>query len=76
MSKPRACLLHRALDGHERCPGSACPFFEGGACRLEELRVDIDTNPQLARFLLDLRARLAGRAGWQPYRRLGTQVRR
>ena len=76
MPEPRECLLQRAVDGHERCPGAACPFFEDGECRLEELRVDIDTNPQLARFLLDLRARLAGREGWQPYRRLGTQVRR
>jgi hypothetical protein len=76
MPDPRECLLRHALDGHERCPGAECPFFEHGACRLGELRADIDTNPQLARFLLDLRARLAGREGWQPYRRLGTQVRR
>ena len=76
MSESRECLLHRALDGHERCPGPTCPFFEDGECRLHELRADIDTNPQLARFLLDLRARLAAREGWQPLRRLGTQVRR
>lgn len=76
MSEPRECLLQRALDGHERCPGPDCPFFDDGECRLQELRADIDTNPQLAGFLLDLRARLAAREGWQPYRRLGTQVGR
>jgi len=76
MSELRECLLQRALDGHERCPGPDCPFFDDGECRLQELRADIDTNPQLARFLLDLRGRLAAREGWQPYRRLGTPVRR
>jgi hypothetical protein len=68
---PQECLLQHAVGGHERCPGEECPFFERGECRLGELRVDIDTNPQLAGFLLDLRARLAGREGWQPFRRLG-----
>lgn len=76
MSEPRECLLQRALDGHEHCPGAACPFFEEDVCRLQELRADLDTNPQLARFLLDLRARLAGQDGWQPYRRLGKPARR
>jgi hypothetical protein len=74
VAEPRECLLQHALDGHERCPESACPFFEEGKCRLQELRADIDTNPQLAAFLLDLRARLAGHEGWQPFRRLSTQV--
>jgi hypothetical protein len=76
MSEPGDCLLQRALDGYERCPGSDCPFFADGTCRLRELKADIATNPQLARFLLDLRGRLARRDGWQPFRRLGTQVRR
>ena len=39
-------------------------------------RPDINANPELARFLLDLRARLAPRDGWQPFRRLGKPVRR
>jgi hypothetical protein len=74
--QPQECLLQHAVGGHERCPGEECPFFERGECRLGELRVDIDTNPQLARFLLDLRARLAAREGWQPFRRLGRPGRR
>lgn len=76
MSEPQECLLHRSLDGYERCPGAECPFFEDGACRLQDLRADIDTNPQLARFLLDLRARVAAPDGWQPFRRLGKPARR
>ena len=76
MSEPQDCLLQRALDAHERCPGSDCPFFEGGECRLRDLGPDLDTNRQLARFLLDLRARLSPREGWQPFRRIGRPVRR
>ena len=29
MAERRECLLQRALDAHERCPGAECPFFEG-----------------------------------------------
>lgn len=76
MPESGECLLQGALDRHERCPGSTCPFFEDGECRLQELKADIDTNPQLAAFLLDLRARLAGHEGWQPFQRLSTQARR
>ena len=71
MPEPHECLLQRALDGYERCPGSACPFYDGGECRLQELQPDIDTNPGLARFLLEMRARLAPQDGWRPFRRLG-----
>jgi hypothetical protein len=75
VNAPKApeCRLQRALGGYERCPGEECPFFEGRECRLQELWTDIDTNAQLARFLLDLRASLASRPGWQPFRRLGNQ---
>ena len=76
MPEPSECLLQHALDGYERCPGADCPFFDDGGCQLQELKADIDTNPQLTRFLLDLRARLGGPEGWQPFRRLGTQLHR
>lgn len=76
MSEPQECLLQHALDAHERCPGADCPFFEDGECRLRDLKADLDTNPQLARFLLDLRARLSSQEGWQPFRRIGPPVRR
>lgn len=74
--RPRECLLQRSLGGYERCPGDDCPFFVGERCRLGELRADIDTSPELARFLLDLRARLAAGDGWQPFRRIGHAARR
>lgn len=76
MSEPQECLLQRALDAHERCPGADCPFFDDGECRLQDLKADIDTNPQAARFLLDLRARLSSQGGWQPFRRIGRPVPR
>ena len=47
MSEPQECLLQRALDAHERCPGADCPFFDDGECRLRDLKADLDTNPQL-----------------------------
>ena len=75
MPEPRECLLQRALGGYERCPGTDCPLFEDGACGLHDLRTDTDTNPELARFLLDVRARLAPQEGWRPFRRLGRPVR-
>lgn len=76
MPEPDECLLQDAMDAHERCPGAECPFFEDGECRLRDLKADLDTNPQLARFLLDLRARLSTQEGWQPFRRVGRPVRR
>ena len=66
----RGCLLQHALDRHEHCPGDTCPFWVRGSCALDELRADIETNPELAGFLLDLRARMAGGEGWRPFRRL------
>jgi hypothetical protein len=71
MSDAPDCLLQQAVDGHERCPGDACPFWADGRCRLGDLRADIATNPQLARFLLDLRARLMGGEDWRIFRRVG-----
>ena len=41
-----------------------------------DLKADLDTNPQLARFLLDLRAGLSSQEGWQPFRRMGRPVQR
>jgi len=76
MPDPQECLLQGALDAHERCPGADCPFFDDGECRLRDLKPDLDTNRQLARFLLDLRARLSLQEGWQPFRRMGRPVQR
>jgi hypothetical protein len=47
------CRLHLALGRQERCPDSACAFWEeGGAvvepgCAFERVRVDIESRPEL-----------------------------
>ena len=64
-----------AVGRSERCPGDSCPFWSGGGCGLQEIRADLETNPELAGFLLDLRASAAGVEGWDPFRRL-TRPRR
>jgi hypothetical protein len=71
MDETPDCLLQRALDGYERCPGDVCPFWTEQRCRLGDLRADIDTNPELARLFLDLRARLMGGDSWRMFRRVG-----
>ena len=74
---PAECLLQHALDGHERCPGEGCPYWSNGGCQIEQLlRADINTNPELAGFLLDLRAQLMDGGQWRPFRRVGTPGRR
>jgi hypothetical protein len=70
MDEELDCQLQGALDGYERCPGDACPFWTDGRCRVGELRADIATNPELARLLLDLRAQLMGGEGWRIFRRV------
>ena len=55
---------------HQRCPGDSCPFWAGQGCALDGVRTDIETNPELAGYLLDLRASAAGVKGWGPFRLL------
>lgn len=66
----RNCALQDAVGRHERCPGQTCPFWGGKGCALDGVRVDIETNPELAGYLLDLRASAAGVKGWDPFRLL------
>jgi len=65
------CTLQHAVGRSERCPGSACPFWVDRGCALDGIRSDLETNPELAGYLLDLRASAAGVVGWSPFRRLG-----
>ena len=67
---PETCTLQDAVGRHERCPGRSCPFWAGQGCALEGVRADIETNPELAGYLLDLRASAAGVTGWGPFRLL------
>ncbi|HKD95097.1 MAG TPA: hypothetical protein VKB43_10370 [Gaiellaceae bacterium] len=53
----RLCTLQAAVGGHEGCPKRACPFWDGGRCAFEQLEVEAD--PALAAWLLELRERLA-----------------
>jgi hypothetical protein len=59
----RLCRLHLTLGRGEQCPEGACPFWEeGGAvlpagCGLERLGIEAE-QPDLAEYLLDLRAQL------------------
>ena len=66
----RNCTLQNAVGRHERCPGDSCPFWAGEGCALDGVRTDIETNPELAGYLLDLRASAAGIKGWDPFRLL------
>jgi hypothetical protein len=66
--QPQHCTLQDAVGRHERCPGDSCPFWAGEGCALDGVRADIETNPELAGYLLDLRASAAGVTGWSPFR--------
>ena len=65
--EPHTCTLQDAVGRHERCPGDSCPFWAGQGCALDGVRTDIETNPELAGYLLDLRATAAGVKGWSPF---------
>jgi hypothetical protein len=62
-TNPRFCRLHLTLGRAAACPQETCPFWEeGGAavepgCAVERLGLDAG-RPDIARFLLDLRAQL------------------
>jgi hypothetical protein len=68
--EPENCTLQDAVGRHERCPGDSCPFWADRGCALDGVRADIETNPELAGYLLDLRAKAAGVKGWDPFRML------
>jgi hypothetical protein len=61
--EPKLCSLSVVVGNDEECPRGWCAFWEhGGAvveagCAIERLGVQID-DPQLARYLLDLRREL------------------
>ncbi len=61
---PKLCSLREAVGEHERCPGTACVFWEeGGAvveagCAIERLGMPVQRQRDLARHLLDLRLRV------------------
>ena len=59
------CRLEAALGRHELCPEALCAFWEpadgaatGSGCGLDRIAPYLKTQPELARHLLRLRARL------------------
>jgi hypothetical protein len=61
--EPKLCSLSAATGDEEECPHGWCAFWErGGAvvepgCAIERMGIPTD-DPQLARYLLDLRREL------------------
>jgi hypothetical protein len=61
----RLCSLSVVVGDDEECPAAWCAFWErGGAviepgCAIERLGIDV-SDPELSRYLLDLRRELEG----------------
>jgi hypothetical protein len=57
------CTIELIAEGHaERCPGEACAFWDDG-CVLTRIESDLDSRPDVAELLLELRRELeAGRS--------------
>jgi hypothetical protein len=52
------CTIELIATGHAaRCPGERCAFWERG-CALTRIEADLDSNPETARLLLNLRREL------------------
>jgi hypothetical protein len=58
--EPILCQLQYAAGRVEDCPGEPCPFWADARCVVAGLRADLDSNPDLAHLLLDLRSDLLG----------------
>jgi len=56
------CTVELIATGHAaRCPGERCAFWERG-CALRRIEANLDSSPETARLLLNLRRELeAGR---------------
>ena len=56
------CTIELIAEGHaDRCPGEECAFWEHG-CALSRIESDLDSRPEVAALLLELRRELdAGR---------------
>ncbi|MFN8223213.1 MAG: hypothetical protein U0R50_08245 [Gaiellales bacterium] len=58
----RLCTIEMIAEGHgERCPGEDCAFWSRG-CVLERVESEIESRPEVASLLLELRREIeAGR---------------
>ena len=59
----KLCTIELIAEGHaDRCPGEECAFWANG-CVLERIESELDTRPEVAELLLDLRREIEqGRA--------------
>ena len=63
MTGPRLCTLHLSVGREEACPGAACLYWDDSGpgfapgCAIERLPLEL-RRPDLAEYLLDLRATL------------------
>lgn len=56
----KLCTIELIAEGHgERCPGDACAFWANG-CVLERVESELDTRPEVAALLLELRREIEG----------------
>jgi hypothetical protein len=52
------CTIEMIAEGHAtRCPGERCAFWDRG-CVLTRVETALDSRPEVARLLLDLRGAL------------------
>jgi len=54
----KLCTIELIAEGHaDRCPGEACAFWVDG-CVLERVEGQLETRPEVAGLLVDLRREL------------------
>ena len=52
------CTIELIAEGHaSRCPGDGCAFWDRG-CVLSRVELELDSRPEVAQLLLDLRGAL------------------
>jgi hypothetical protein len=63
------CRLQAAVGRVERCPhDQACPFWRDEECLIAGLHADLESNPELAQMLLQLRTEMVSREpAWRPF---------
>ena len=70
------CTLHVSVGESEECPESSCAFWEeGGAaidagCVLERVRFELESRPDVTRWLLKLRYDLENARSAEEMRRI------
>ena len=80
MTDQPLCALHVATGSREECPGQACAFWEeGGAvvdagCVFERVQFELETRPDVARWLLHIRTDLENARSAAELRRIRSSL--